>query len=131
MKLEKIREELGFLRDFEVIVYGSRVTGEFREGSDVDVAVITRIKDHDKNLELLKGFIGKGKPVYEIRIFELLPLKLKAAAMSDYLVLYGEGPEISEYFYYYWKQWDDQKHRVLDGYHKSYKEKIAAMKSGR
>jgi hypothetical protein len=129
MNLEKIKEDLKFLKDYEVILYGSHVTGEFREGSDIDVAVITRIKDRGKNLELLKGFIGKTKPVYDIRIFELLPLKLKASAMSDYLVIYGEEVGISEYFYPYRKEWNDQKHRIIGGYYKSYKEKIAAIKS--
>ncbi|MEE8168659.1 MAG: nucleotidyltransferase domain-containing protein [Candidatus Hydrothermarchaeales archaeon] len=131
MNLEKIKGNLKFLKDYEVILYGSYVTGEFRGGSDIDVAVITRIKDRGKNLELLKSFIGKAKPVYDIRIFELLPLKLKASTMSDYLVLYGEEPGISEYFYYYRKQWSDQKHRITGGYYKSYKEKLATMKSSR
>lgn len=129
MNLEKIREDLKFLKDCETILYGSYVTRESREGSDIDVAVITRIRDRGKNIELLNSFIGKTKPVYDIRIFELLPLKLKASAMGDYLVLYGDELEISEYFYHYRKQWEDQKHRIIGGYHKSYKDKIAAMKS--
>ena len=129
MNLGKIKEDLKFLKDYEAILYGSHVTGEFRVGSDIDIAVISRIKDRDKNLELLRSFIGKTKPVYDIRIFELLPLKLKASAVSDYLVLYGDELEISEYFYHYRKQWNDQKHRIIGGYYKSYKEKIAAIKS--
>ncbi len=79
----------------------------------------------------MKSFIGKTKPIYDIRIFELLTLKLKASVMSDYLVIYGDELEISEYFYYYRKLWNDQKHRILGGYYKSYNEKIAAIKSGR
>ncbi|GBE55188.1 MAG TPA: nucleotidyltransferase domain-containing protein [Euryarchaeota archaeon] len=128
MNLEKIKKDLTFLKDYEVVLYGSYVTEEARVGSDIDVAVITRIKDRDKNVELLKSFIGKTIPVYDIRIFELLPLKLKASMMDDYLVLYGEELEISEYFYYYRKLWNDQKHRIIGGYHKNYKEKTAAMR---
>lgn len=91
--------------------------------------MVTRTKDPDKNLELLKGFIGKTKPTYDIRVFELLPLKLKATVMDAYSVLYGDELEISEYLYQYRKLWSDQKHRILGGYHKSYKEKIEAIKS--
>ncbi len=131
MNLEKIKKDLGFLRGYEAVIYGSHVTGDCREGSDIDVAVITRVKGRDENVELLKSFIGKARPVYDIRIFELLPLKLKASLMGDYLTLFGEEPEVSEYFYYYRKLWDDQKHRILDGYHSSYTEKNAAMKSGK
>lgn len=129
MNMEKIKEDLMFLKDYEVVLYGSHVSGGFRPDSDIDVAVITRIKDSDKNLELLKGFIGKTKPTYDIRVFELLPLKLKASALEDYRVLYGDELEISEYFYQYRKLWSDQKHRILGGYYKSYKEKIEAIKS--
>lgn len=130
MNLENIKKELGFLRDYEAVIYGSHVTGDCRVGSDIDVVVITRVKDRSENVELLKSFIGKARPIYDIRIFELLPLKLKASVMSDYVTLFGEDPEVSEYFYYYRKQWEDQKRRIIGGYHSSYKEKIAAMKSG-
>lgn len=130
MKLEEIKKDLAFLKEHEVILYGSYVTGESRPGSDIDVAVITRSKDSDKNIELLKSFIGKARPIYDIRVFELLPLKLKATLMSSYLVLFGDELEISEYFYEYRKQWDDQKHRIMGGYFESYREKIAAMKGG-
>ena len=130
MNLKKIKKDLKFLKDYEAILYGSCVSGEFRAGSDIDVAVITRIKDRNRNLEILKSFIGRAKPIYDIRIFELLPIKLKASIMSNYSVLFGNKLEISEYFYYYRKLWDDVKYRIIGGYFKSYKEKIAAMKSG-
>jgi hypothetical protein len=72
-----------------------------------------------------------GGQLYDLRVFELLPLKVKATLMSDYLVLFGDELEISEYFYDYRREWDDQKYRILDGYFKSYKEKIAAIRSNR
>ena len=40
--LKKIREDLKPLSEFEVVPFGSYVTGAFREGSDIDVAVIAR-----------------------------------------------------------------------------------------
>jgi predicted nucleotidyltransferase len=129
--LKKSKKTLHFLKDYEVILYGYYVTGEFRQGSDVDFAVITRSKDNDKNLELLKSFIGKARSIYNIRIFELLPLKIKATAMSDYTTIFGDELEISEYLYGYRKLWDDQKQRIMGGYFESYKEKIAAMKGGK
>ncbi|MCZ7394534.1 MAG: nucleotidyltransferase domain-containing protein [Candidatus Methanoperedens sp.] len=131
MNMGEIKNDLKLLKDYEVILFGSFVSGEFREGSDIDVAVITRSKDNDRNLELLKSFMGKARPIYDIRIFELLPLKLKASAVGCYSVLYGDELEISEYFYEFRKQWDDQKHRIMGGYFGSYREKIAAMKAGR
>jgi predicted nucleotidyltransferase len=50
MSQEKIKKDLTFLKDYEVILYGSHVTGESRAGSDIDVAVITRLKTVTKTL---------------------------------------------------------------------------------
>ncbi|MEM2097010.1 MAG: nucleotidyltransferase domain-containing protein [Methanothrix sp.] len=122
--LEEIRRYLHFLKDHEVVAYGSYVTGEFREGSDTDVAVITRSRDTERNLDLLRSLIGMARPLYYIRIFERLPLRVKASVMSDYVVVYGDELEISEYFYTYRKLWDDQKQRILGGYFESWKESI-------
>ena len=44
MKLENIKSDLDFLKDYDTIIFGSFVTEEFREGSDIDIAVVTGIK---------------------------------------------------------------------------------------
>lgn len=96
--LEENRSDLHFLKNHEVVIYGSYVTGEFREGSDIDVGVITSSRDTERILDLIRRFIGIARPLYDIRIFELLPLRVKASLMSDYVVVYGDELEISEYF---------------------------------
>lgn len=127
MNLKQIKDDLAFLRGYDVVVFGSSVTGEFRAGSDIDIALITRINDYEKNLDILKSFIGRAPAVYDIRVFELLPLKIKASVMDHYIVLCGALPDISEYFYHYRKLWDDCKHRVAAGYFVSYREQVAAI----
>ncbi len=128
MDLRQIRDDLAFLSGYDAVIFGSYVTGDFREDSDIDIALITRIKDYDRNLDIFKSLIGKAPPVYDLRLFELLPLKIKASVMNNYTVLYGELPDISEYFYYYRKLWDDCKHRVAAGQFESYKEQVAAIR---
>lgn len=127
--IEEIRKELIALSNYEAVLFGSFVTGEFRSGSDIDVAVITRLKDLDKNLEIQKGLIGKFRQVYDVRVFELLPIKLKASVFSNYLVLFGDELEISEYFYRWRKIWEDVRHRIQ--YHSSYEEKLKAIERGK
>ena len=127
MNLKQIKNDLALLGGYEVIIFGSYTTGDFREGSDIDIAIITRNNDYGRNLNILKSFIGMAPAVYDIRVFELLPLKIKASVMDNYIVLYGKLPEISEYFYHYRKLWDDCKHRVKAGYFGSYREQVAAM----
>lgn len=57
---EEIREDLSFLENREVIIFGSYVSGEFRPGSDIDIAVVTRTEDRKKNLELQRDLIWKA-----------------------------------------------------------------------
>jgi predicted nucleotidyltransferase len=131
MDSQKLRKDLEFLKKYEVVVYGSHVTGDARPGSDIDIAVISRTESAANNKRLLTGFIGKAPPIYDMRIFELLPLKVKASIMDDYRVLFGDGPEISYYFYQYRKIWDDCKHRILEGYHTTYRDKVRSIKRGK
>ncbi|MDI9610585.1 MAG: nucleotidyltransferase domain-containing protein [Archaeoglobales archaeon] len=127
--IEEIRKELNALSNYEAVLFGSYVTGEFRIGSDIDVAVITRLRDLHKNLEIQKSLIGKFRQVYDVRVFELLPIKIKASIFSNYLVLFGDELEISEYFYWWRKIWEDVKHRI--SYHSSYEEKLKAIERGK
>lgn len=125
LSIDKIREDLKVLSDYEAVIFGSYVTGEFREGSDVDVAVITRIRDEKENFSIQKRIAAKVKPIYDVRVFEVLPLKVKASVFSNYIVLFGDELEISEYFYFWRKMWNDVKHRI--SYHRSYVEKMEAI----
>ncbi len=127
--LKRIKEDLKPLSKYEVVLFGSYVTGEFREGSDIDVAIITRKRDFDENVAILKDAIGKVRPIYDVRIFELLPLKLKASVIENYIVVYGDELEISEYFYFWRKFCEDFKHRLY--YCSNYKEKIEAIERGK
>ena len=49
--------------------------------------------------------------------------------MSNYIVIFGDALEISEYFYQYWKLWRDMKYRYEENRLKSQKERIAGLKN--
>ncbi|MFX1519351.1 MAG: hypothetical protein ACFFCD_05475 [Promethearchaeota archaeon] len=72
-------------------------------------------------------FIGKTPPIYDIRVFELLPLHIKPAIIEKCVVLFGDPLEISEYFYFYRKLWKDMKCRYEHNQYENYKEKLAAL----
>jgi len=127
--LKKIKEDLKPLSKYEVVLFGSYVSGEFRVGSDINVAVITRKRDFNENVKILKGILGRVKPIYDVRIFELLPLKVKANVIDNYIVIFGDELEISEYFYYWRKFCEDFKYRLY--YCKDYKEKLEAVRRGK
>ncbi|MFO8018547.1 MAG: nucleotidyltransferase domain-containing protein [Promethearchaeia archaeon] len=110
----KIKQDLQELGDkYEVVVYGSHISGGTRPNSDIDIALITRVHDEQKNIKIWKNIISYNLQPYDIKIFELLPLRIKMSIIHDYEVIFGELLEISEYFYKYRKIWEDCKHRIF------------------
>ncbi|MHA1301955.1 MAG: nucleotidyltransferase family protein [Candidatus Helarchaeota archaeon] len=127
MNLKQIKIELKKIKQFESVLFGSYVEGTFRTGSDIDVAIITRSKNFEDNLIIFNKLLGKVPRIYDIRIFELLPLTIKASIFQNYKVLFGDPLEISEYFYFYRKLWNDCKLRIEKNMFNSYKEKIIGI----
>ncbi len=77
--------------------------------------------------EVWKGLLERAPPVYDIRIFELLPLQIKISVIENYEVLFGNRLDLSEYFYIFRKMWRDTKHRIEDNRFGSAKEQIEAI----
>ena len=111
--LKKIKEDLSFLKDYWVVLYGSYVRNEFTRRSDIDVAVITRKKGFKENVSIFKK-LQQAPPPYDIRIFELLPLHIKMEIFKKYIVLFGDPLEISEYMYSYYRIWRDMEFRIRE-----------------
>lgn len=111
--LRDLKEILEFETKLEVIAFGSQVKGGNRPNSDIDIAIITRIHNEEKNIEIWKKVLPYNVGDYDIKIFELMPLRMKISIIKDHIVIFGDKLEISEYFYQYRKQWMDSKHRIL------------------
>lgn len=126
--LKKIKKELSDLGDHWVVIYGSYLTDYFHQGSDIDVAVITREKDPKKNKEIFIQIQKYRQGTYDLKVFELLPLPIKASIMENYEVLFGPELEISEYFYHYRSLWKDVKRRYERNQFKSVEEKLKRLK---
>jgi len=105
--------DLRFILPYEAVIYGSYATGDYVEGSDIDVAVITRERDRRRNFRIQLDLWGKlPSSIYDVRVFELLPIRVKASVISNYLVLFGSEPDISEYFYGWRKIWEEVRRRI-------------------
>jgi len=101
IKLSQIKNDLKFLKNFNIVVYGSFLTDYYIPyRSDIDIAIITFKLDKEKNINLWSSVIGKAPSCYDIRIFELLPLYIKIEIINNHYVLFGNELEISEYFYF-------------------------------
>ena len=123
-----IREKLDFLKEkCDVVIFGSFVNGEMRPKSDIDIAVITHLKDKEINIKIQKNLFGKAPLKFEIRVFELLPIYIQFSIIENYRVVYGDLLEISEYFYQFRKKWDDCKNRILKNQFKNIGEKLQLL----
>lgn len=91
------------------------------------MGIITGISDPDKNKEIYFNLLGKAAEQYDLKVFELLPLDVKATVLDNYLVLFGDALEISEYFYHFRKLWDDTQHRYYANQFASVEEKLEAI----
>lgn len=110
--LAEIKDDLSFLKDYEVVVFGSYAAKIADKRSDIDIAVITRENDRNRCMEIWSDILGKAQDVYDIKIFELLPLRIKASVIKKYEVVFGDRSDVSEYFYGFRKLWNDMKHRI-------------------
>jgi len=127
--LAQIKNDLSELKNFEVAIYGSYATDVFTSRSDIDIAIITREKNPEKNIKIWKECLGKAAKLYHINVFELLPLPVKKNIMDNHIVVFGDKLEISEYFYHFRKLWEDIKIRYYENQFSSFREKIEKMKA--
>jgi predicted nucleotidyltransferase len=126
--IEEMQGDLSFAKDYEVIIFGSYASKTADKRSDIDIAIISREHDRQKCIEIWKETFGKAPNVYDIKIFELLPLRIKASAMRKFEVVFGNRLDISEYFYVYRKLWNDVKHRIETNRFSSMREKLMLLK---
>lgn len=115
LSMIEVKKDLNSLDGkYETVLFGSQVTGGARPNSDIDIAILSRLRDREANIELQKELLGKAPIKYDLRVFELYPIHIQMSIINDYEVIFGDPLEISEYFYRFRKLWQDVKHRVLD-----------------
>ena len=124
---KKIIEDLKALSSYEVVLFGSFAKNESTLKSDIDVAVITKIKDKKKNKRIWYRLLGKIHHKYDIKVFEILPLPIQIEIINNYRVVFGNPLSISEYFYHFRKLWKDVEKRYKENQFSSIKEKKEAL----
>lgn len=112
MNINRIRQDLHFLSDREVVLFGSFVEQTFGPRSDIDIAIITRIQDAAKILQIRIDASGRAPEGYDIQVFEALPLVIKGSILENFEVLFGDPLEIGMYLYHFRKLWEDYRYRI-------------------
>lgn len=106
----EIENNFQFLKGkvFAILLFGSFVRGEETSRSDIDICLV--LKDMPKkkvwNEVLESGLTEK----YDIKIFETLPLKLKAEVIENHEIVWSKDEYELSYYFFKWKKiWEDQK----------------------
>ncbi len=126
--LKTIRNDLKSLRSYQVVLFGSQTMGQATKRSDIDIAIVTGIKQRDKNKELWYTSLGKAPSGYDLKVFELLPLPMQMQIISSYKTIFGSPLDISEYFYHYRKLWKDVERRYKENQFSSVKERMKVLR---
>ena len=99
-----------------VLLFGSGAKGKLNSRSDRDFCVVApEIRGIGEMRSLLKKIyvnldvVGKR---YDVWLFEELPLYMKLQVIGAHKVVFCRDlPGLYEYFYFYRKIWENQKHR--------------------
>lgn len=92
-----------------ILLYGSYITGNPDERSDIDICLIAGPARDPKEV-LTSSWHYLNPEIYDIRIFEQFPLHIQIRILAQGLWIYErDPPALGEYLYPTWKKWDDQK----------------------
>ena len=96
-----------------VILYGSYLTGEETENSDIDICIVAPNQDLYRIHKFIYKNLERNIEMYDIHFFEELQLYLQGKIIEEGIViLTPDLGELSEYFYPFRKQWLHEKWRI-------------------
>ena len=106
--VNKIKKDFEPFKDriLGILLYGSTIKGTRTKRSDIDICIVA---PDEKPLKLFRETLPLK---YDVKIFETMPLFLQIQIIQHHKVIYTKDIyELYEYFYWFRKQWDDQKQR--------------------
>jgi len=110
-KEKEIVKDFEFLKkDIEaIILFGSYARREQTRKSDIDVCIVCGNKK-EKIEKVWNKILESGiTEKYDVKIFELLPLKMKISVIKEGKVLHTKDKiELSYYFRFFRKIWEDE-----------------------
>ena len=128
---DKIVTQLAEFSPLGIVVFGSYLGEYFTKRSDIDIALITGIKNRFENKKIWLPVMQYNQRPFDLKIFELLPVPFQYNIIKHHKVIKGSELDLSEYFYYYLKFWNDIKFRFQENSFKNVTEKLQALnKSG-
>ncbi|MBN2251386.1 MAG: nucleotidyltransferase domain-containing protein [Candidatus Altiarchaeota archaeon] len=91
-----------------ILLYGSALEGRAHKGSDIDICLVAGKNNADNVFDKLIATNLTAK--YDVKIFELLPLKVKGSILENHKVIWSpDEAELSYYLHKWRRMWEDQK----------------------
>lgn len=114
--ITEIKKDFQFLerdeRVLAVLLFGSRVKGKHYPESDFDICIVAPGADPSELIREIWQKLDVFGKKYDLYSFQELSLYLKIKVMENHEIIFSRDVyALSEYFYFYRKLWDDQKHR--------------------
>ncbi|MFO7796319.1 MAG: nucleotidyltransferase family protein [Promethearchaeati archaeon] len=95
-----------------VLLFGSYAKGTQTNRSDIDICVVAPNEDPVKLISFILQHINATLKKYDIRLFQEFPLYIKIRVIQNGIIIYSPNKyDLYEFFYFYRKLWNDQKHR--------------------
>ena len=111
----KLREEFGFLRNeniLAVLLFGSLAKEEIGP-RDIDICVIAPNTNAKQIMKKIWQKVDVAAKKYDVYCFEELPLYIRWEIIDNHKIIWAKNEgELYEYFYYFRKLYEDQKHRM-------------------
>ncbi len=109
MDSEKVAKDLEPFREtcLAIMIYGSQAEGEATKRSDIDICLLAPADPRGVfDAVLSSGLLER----YDIKVFELLPLKIKGSILEKHILIWTRDEAELSYYLHKWRRvWEDQK----------------------
>ena len=113
MDKRALKKDFAFLKDkvLGVLLFGSQLSGPTQR-SDVDICIVAPVMEDSKVLSEVFRNVNVTAKKYDVHTFHELPLHIKIEIIRHHEEIFVKNrPALHEYFYFYRKLWNGQKHR--------------------
>ena len=113
----ELKEDFSFILKnsaiFGVMLYGSYLTGDETNRSDIDICIVTPEQNLYQMHKYINHNLERHQDRYDIRFFEELPLYIQGNIIENgKVILSHDITELYEYFYPFRRQWVHEKWRI-------------------
>ncbi len=119
-----LKKDFNFLKGkvLGILLYGSQLKDPTPR-SDIDVCIVAPNMDDATVISGIFRNVDVSGKKYDVHTFHELPLHIQTQVINHHEEIFvKDRPALHEYFYFYRKLWNDQKHR-----NEVTKEEILAM----